>query len=76
MVDLFFRRASSGNYELFADVSQRSCGESRFECQYVAGGYTEAAAKAIVDTHVAAWESGSEPKPKICPTCGLPMKEG
>jgi hypothetical protein len=40
------------------------------------GGYTEARAKALVDSRVASWESGSEPKPKICPTCGLPMKEG
>ena len=77
MVDLFFRRVPPGKYwELFADISQRSCGESRSEYQHVAGGYTETAAKALVDAHVAAWESGSEPKPKVCPTCGQTMKEG
>ena len=77
MVDLIFRRASGKNYyDLFADVSRWSCYGSRFEYQYIAGGYIESAAKALVDAHVAAWENGSEPKPKVCPTCGQTMKEG
>jgi hypothetical protein len=54
--------------DLFADVSQRSC------YTYVAGGYTEWAAKALVDARAASWEPGSEPKPKVCPTCGRKME--
>jgi hypothetical protein len=76
MTDLVFRRMKSRpeSYDLMDDVSQRSCGESRTEYKYVAGGYTAMAAKSLVDASLASWEYGSEPKPKVCPTCGRKME--
>ena len=77
MVDLVLRRAKTKveSWDLLADVSERSGGESRTEYKLLSGRYSREQAQALVYSRIASWEWGSEPKPKVCPTCGRPMEE-
>ena len=68
--DLFIRAVHKSKdyvvYQLRADTSQRSCGESRSDSALLRDGMDLKDATNIVSQGLARWESG----PPTCPTCG------